>query len=187
MAVVKMRMSGRLPTIEVSHFMQKLEAVLVREQKNAVAAWAKAVIAKIPVYTGTAHGTFAPVNRVIQRTVFKKVSPVDAQARAKVRRGTNIQGTHYQLGFTAGRQYSMSDAYHTVSTFQQTYIFEFVNDLPYILWNEIQPAPSWLNLKSSPPWHALAAGLAAFTRYARIEIPLAIVRDCYPVKFIRVK
>ena len=186
MAVVKMKISGRLPVIHLSHFSQKLEAVLIREQKNAIEAWARAVIAKIPVYTGTVHGSFAPVNRVMNKTVFKKVSPVNSQARSKVSRGTNIQGSHYQLGFTAGRQYSMSDAYHRVSTFSQTYIFEFINDLPYVLWNEIQPAPSWLHLKSSPPWHALAAGLAAFTKYAREEIPRAIVRECSPVKLVRV-
>ncbi len=120
MAVIKMKISGRLPVIEISHFTRQLEAVLMREQKNAITAWAKAVVAKIPVYTGTAHGVFAPINRTIRKTIFEKPTGLKAMARMKIRRGTRIQGTHYDLGFTAGRQYSDHDVRHIVSTLSQT-------------------------------------------------------------------
>ncbi len=51
----------------------------------------------------------------------------------------------------------------------------------------MQPAPSWLNLTQDTPWKALSAGLAAFMQYARVEIPKAIVRECKPIKLVRVK
>ena len=177
---------GKTPTIHISHFTKALERVLIREQENAVRAWALAVIAKIPTYTGTVLGSFTPLNRVIRNLGITKPG-ITARAKAKIAAGTRIKGVEYQLGFDAGAQYGDPKMYHVVSRFKQEYIFQFNEDLPYAMWNEIYPAPSWIKLPSNPPWRAFEAGEKAFRQYAREEIPRAIVREVPFVNFLKVK
>ena len=186
MVMPKLKVRGTIPVFQVSHFTKRLEACLMREQKNAIRAWARAVISNIPTYTGTALGTFAPLNRTIKKLGITSPSGIKAAARAKIRRGAKIQGVSYSLGFQAGKRYSSHDVSHTVTRTVQEYHFSFDEDLPYVMWNEIQPAPSWITLPSNPPWHAFAAGQIAFEYYVKTEIPRAIGRDVPTVKLIRI-
>ena len=169
-----LKFTGKLSIpIKATVVSRKLETLLVREQKNAIRAWAIAVINKIPTYTGTALGSFAPISRII-RGLTVTARPISARARNKITQGTDIKGKHYALGFTAGAQYAAHAITHTVSIYEHRYTFEFVNDLPYVLWNSIQPAPTWMHLKNEAPTGALQAGERAFIDYVKREFPRAI-------------
>jgi len=181
------KVTGTIATINVSHFTKSLELCLVRQQKLAIGEWARAVIARIPTYTGTAKGVFAPLNRVVRGLNIQSSSPVSKRAKEKIAEGTTIRGKHYKLGFARGKDYSEHDVSHVVTSNEQMYIFEFDISLPYVLWNDMYPAPAWITLPSNPPWHALDAGAKAFRMFVVTKIPQAIKRECKSIKVGRIK
>jgi hypothetical protein len=162
-----------LMQIPVANFTKTLRARLEAKQRQAIRAWLRAVIAKTPSYTGTVRGTFKPLARVLGQISVQPGS-VSKGAKAKIARGTKIDGQHYQLGFGAGGQYSDYSIEQEVSTFRLSFIFIFDSSLPYALWNNIQPAPSWIHLKEQTPWHALRAGALAFEQYVQKEVPIVM-------------
>ena len=183
--MITLKVTGRIPRIDVARFTKKIERICVLGQNRAVLAWAKAVITKIPTYTGTALGTFAPLNRTIKGLGIASPGGISAKARAKIAAGTRIQGREYQLGFGAGKQYSDHKLSHDISGFEQRYTFEFHNKLPYVMWNNTYPAPAWMHLPSNPPWKAMEAGEAAFDAYVRDYIAPAL-RTAIPELFVRI-
>jgi len=162
-----------LPTINIVNFTKILQARLEAKQREAIRAWLRAVMEKTPTYTGTAYGTFVPLARVLGKVAIQP-GTVSLAARDKIRRGTTIQGKRYKLGAETAGQYSTYEITHTYAKFRMSYVFEFENTLPYVLWNNVQPAPSWLHLKSKPPWKALEAGATAFESYIQKELPKVI-------------
>jgi len=181
------KLSGTIPVIEVTSFPKKLERVLLREQKNAVRVWARTVAEMIPTYTGTARGTIAGISRTINNLGITNSGGISARARMKIQRGTNIQGVHYKLGFQAGKSHSDSKLTHEISTDAQSYTFLFWENLPYVMWNEMSPAPVWITLPSTPPWKAITAGIVAFDNYVKYEIPKIIRREVPSIKMVRLK
>jgi len=157
-------------TIPTVNFTKTLRARLEAKQREAIRAWIRAVIAKTPSYTGTARGTFKPLARVLGK-VSVQPGGLSSRAKAKIARGTDIDGQHYQLGFGAGGQYSDFSIEQEISTFRMSFVFIFDSSLPYALWNNIQPAPSWMHLRQPTPWGALRAGAVAFEQYVMREVP----------------
>ena len=162
-----------LPTINIVNFTKTLQARLEAKQRQAIRVWLRAVLKKTPTYTGTAYGTYAPLARVIGKVAIQP-GTVSLAASEKIRRGTKIGGKTYKLGADTAGQYSTYEITHTYAKFKMSYVFEFENTLPYVLWNNVQPAPSWLHLKSKPPWKALEAGAIAFEKYTLTELPKVI-------------
>jgi len=187
MLVPRIRGEMGLMTIPIVNFTKTLRARLEAKQREAIRAWIRAVIAKTPSYTGTVRGTFKPLARVLGR-VSVQPGGLSAGARNKVVRGTEIDGKHYQLGFGAGGQYSDFSITQDVSTFHMSFVFVFDSSLPYALWNNIQPAPSWMHLREPTPWHALRAGALAFEQYVMREVPKVMgdIGSLIKVKKVRI-
>jgi len=175
-----------LPTIPIVNFTKTLQARFEAKQREAIRAWLRAVLAKTPTYTGTAIGTYAPLARVLGKVALQP-GTVSLGAKEKIRRGTTIKGKRYKLGADTAGQYSTYEIRHIYGKFKMSYIFEFENTLPYVLWNNMQPAPSWLHLKQLTPWKALEAGAAAFEEYVLRELPKVLGEAGNLVKIKKVK
>jgi len=173
--------------IPIVNFTKALRARLEAKQREAIRAWIRAVIAKTPSYTGTVRGTFKPLARVLGKVSVQPGS-LSKNARAKLARGTVIDGQHYQLGFGTGGKYSDFSITQKANTFRMSFIFTFESSLPYALWNNIQPAPSWMHLRQPAPWHALRAGAIAFESYVNREVPKVMgdVGTLIKVKKVRI-
>lgn len=147
------------------------------EQKRAVTAWVKAVAHSIPVYTGTALGTIAPVGK----TVGYILVPL---GRNTTKKFFYYKGKKYPLGFGMGKTYQEHSLDMELVGNKATYIFRFSEKLPYVVWNTMYPAPVSINLTHSTPWHALQKGIAAYVQYAKTEIPKNLPKH---FKFLHVK
>jgi len=156
---------------EVSNHMSGFFQAQIRQ---ATRAWLRAVLAKVPEYSGTARGTFKPLGRVLRVAVPQGWMPYNRKyerlRQYKLKKGTvTIQGKTFKVG-PGPNDYA--DFYFDYSG--PEYKFIFTQNLPYAFWNDIYPAPNWIKLPSIPPWHALAAGQAAFHNYLRVEMPKRI-------------
>ncbi|KKL45572.1 hypothetical protein LCGC14_2354280 [marine sediment metagenome] len=141
---------------------------LDQEHKNAVAAWVKAVAYSIPVYTGTARGTIAPVGRTVRQFV--------GAAGTNEKTEFVYQGKTYPLGFRQGKNYQEHSLSRAGTEGRLTFTFRFLETLPYVVWNTSSPAPAWMNLKNITPWYAIQKGVAAYVQYAREQIPKRLPR-----------
>ena len=134
------------------------------------------VLKNVPIYTGAAKGTFEPLTRVLRRFDVSNpyTSPINARAKRKVETGTIIQGTKYDLGYYGAQKYGQTFFEIPKSVILSsgiTFTFAFSNDLPYMLWNDIYPAPVWMNMPSNPPWDYINKGIEAFKNYVDLELP----------------
>ncbi len=186
MVGARIKISANLPVFHVGHIAVQLEKVMIRVQHDAIAEWARTIISKIPTYTGTAKGTYASIGKTIKNFNLGNPGGISAQARWKISQGTTINGRHYSLGFQAGKQYADHKLFNIVNKVNITCVFQFTQNLPYAVWNDFYPAPAWLHLPSSPPWHAMEKGKVAFVNYVVRELPKAIKRDVKFVKLIRI-
>jgi hypothetical protein len=181
--------AGQVATFKLTlgDFTKQLEQALMVELHRATAAWLRAVLLQIPIYTGTAKGTFGPLSRFL-KVPNPFAAPVDARAaRKKVFR---YKGQEWPLGYKEGFSYGDAGKFEMQSTFNsRIMIFKFINLLPYVLWNDMYPAPAWLHLPSNPPWEALSGGANAFYLYVRDEIPkrLPSLAGCLSVQIIRIR
>lgn len=176
----------RTPFLDPKRFTSKIEGDLNKEMKNAIEAWLKAVLIKVPVYTGTSKGTFAPVGRVIGKAV-KAISPVNKAASSK--KFFKYRGRKFPLGFNAGRDYGSASLTREVLGKIITFTFTFANTLPYTVWNEQFPGPDWFSFRTEPPWNALIAGKEAFVNHVKKEMfHLASTLDAtVQIKVIKVR
>lgn len=155
---------------DVEKYKVQIDAYIVPEQKEAIRAWLKNVLARTPTYTGTARGTYVGVGRIVGR----RVNNLGPKGRGKSKKFFKFRGKKYPTGFSKGKNYS-SEKIHTPrkSGNKRIYTFTFDQRLPYVLWNEISPAgsfagdpiPSSPGLPSNPPWGALKSALNAYSRY----------------------
>ena len=162
--------------IQEGVYTQVFVDAMATQLRAAAAAWVKAILLKVPVYTGAAKGTFVPLTRVLSRFGVSNpyVGPVNEAAAHKITTGTVLDGVHYSLGYHGAQQYGQSFFDLPKATnfaTSLTFTFAFSNNLPYMLWNDIYPAPAWLHLPSNPPWQYLNAGLDAFRNYVAVELP----------------
>lgn len=141
---------------------------------NALRAWVTAILARIPDYTGTARGTFIPVARALKPIIggvpSGPVFPYNEEWRSrhkqigyKIIRGRG----RFNLGEAAGEKYSKFN----IDYKKGRGVFTYTNNLPWVLWNEVNFAPEWITLPSNPPWGAIAAGNKAFKDYFITEMP----------------
>lgn len=157
----KVRLLKLLPSEKLQ---ERVNTFYSEQFREAIRAWLKAVLNEIPEYTGTARGTFKPLARTLNVVVtpgvkyYKREGPL----RSRLKKGYHIvQGKRYLVG-PASNEYGAFDLQDTKAPFS----FSFSQNLPWALWNDIQPAPAWMTLPSNPPWEAINAGNRAY--YERI-------------------
>jgi len=183
MPAIRTRREFSITKIDVVNFTKTLKAELEIQQRQAIRAWGRAVVAKIPFYTGTSRGVFKPVAKTVGRLGIPKKA-LSKRARAKIASGTTIQGKHYSLGFEAGGQYSEHNVEQKYTHYKLSYVFEFEWDLIYAIWNDIQPAPTWMHLKTPTPWGALVAGEKAWLSYVQNDLPKRLPNIA---KFVKIR
>lgn len=159
--------SFEIQTLDTKKITKTLREQIEIQSRQAARAWLRAVIARIPTYTGTARGTFKPLGRVL-RVAVNKGFISEAASKKKVFR---YKGRSYPLGFEAGANYSKFDFILEDSRDTLSVVFKYELTLPYLLWNDIYPAPAWITLPSNPPWAALQAGDDAWQNYIENELP----------------
>lgn len=185
--------SGQVATFNVAlgNFTKQLDQQLMTELRAASAEWVKAVLQTIPVYTGSARGTFAPISRVLKHWGVNNptVGPVDAAAAKKIKRGFYYKNKRYILGYTAAGIHSNYSFNMITRPGQRVMKFNFTNNLPYVLWNTMYKAPDWLHLKHITPTYAYEKGAIAFEKYVKNVIPtkLPSVAGYLTVQIIRIK
>ena len=149
------------------------DAFLRAQLRQAARAWLRAVLVRVPQYTGTARGTFKPLGQFLHVTI----PPGKIYAKDRRRLGQHlakgsksVQGSTYQIGPSSNDYAEFSFDYGP-----REYKFIFTQNLPWAIWNDIYPAPAWITLPSNPPWHAIQAGNAAFKNYLRVEMPKRVL------------
>jgi hypothetical protein len=159
-----MKIRLAVPDINIEVYIDQIKKVVEEEHEIAIKKWLKAVLARTPTYTGTARGTYAPVGRVVGYAVRKGKIKGNAE-RARKKKYFVYNGKKYPLGFGAGAQYS--EHVIRVRKYKAAIIatFKFDQNLPYVLWNEMQPGPPWFLFRTPPPWWAVKAGNTAYTNH----------------------
>lgn len=161
------RYYGRFFGIRVrGSYTKKLDSALQALNRNAARAWVKAVILRVPVWTGMALGSvkFAQgSNGVLSRylNVSIPINPREHRKGKSPERG----GTWAFYRFTASRH---------------IYRFTFRSDLVYYIHNEFfaRTDPGASGQQIIAPWHSLEAGEAAYRQAIRSGISkLPKVRD----------
>lgn len=171
-----LKVSGKVAKLKfnVRGYITSAIKVSEEEQKRAITAWVKAVASSIPVYTGTAIGTIAPVGR----TVGYILAPI---GRNTTKKYFYHNGKRYPLGFGVGESYQehVLDTKMSGNIITSTFIFN--ENLPYVVWNSLYNTPI---PKSKTPWFALQKGVAAYVQYIRDNLPERLPKHS---KFLRIK
>jgi len=146
-------------------YLRDLERALTLGFRIAIAEWLRAVLKEIPVFTGTAKGTFAPLARIVNRYIPDKVK-CDFVPNNTWKKVFKHSGTSYALGFNQGANYSKFLLNIGVTSLpggvggDRSFNFMFDEQLPYVLWNDLSPGPAYLTHPT--PWNAFYAGRDAF-------------------------
>jgi hypothetical protein len=154
-------------------YIKAIKIVMDEEFDIAVKKWLLAVLRHTPTYTGTARGTYAPLGRAVGHAVRKGTIKGDP-AKAAKKKFFKYGGQSFPLGFAAGANYSdfkITKA-KNIKVKSARYVFEFDQQLPYVLWNEILPGPDWFHFRTPPPWLAMQAGNTAFVNHMKKAIRL---------------
>jgi hypothetical protein len=168
--MLKLKSTVTLVSLQGGKETKTMDQFFQRQLRQATRAWLRAVIERIPRYTGTARASFKPLGRVLRVHIPKGIKLGKTDPKRKLPRGRNIQGKIYPSSFPSiGQAFATFRFYRDPNSLE--YVFEFDEYLPYVIWNDIYPAPAWIELPSNPPWHAFEAGANAFNKYIRVEMP----------------
>lgn len=191
--MIKTKLRAKVIKTNTVKFIKALDKDLRIQNRQAARAWLREALTNIPTYTGTARGTFKPLGRALRVSV-PKFGPKGAQGNlANAAKKKYFQypkgGRKYKLGFNEGAQYSKYrfKTYKTKTSIQIS--FTFNNQLLYLLWNDIYPAPNWITLPSNPPWEALDYASIAWEDYIKNVLPgkLPKLKNFQTVTFIKVR
>lgn len=187
---MKLRGKQAIVRIDTNKFKAQLIDKCDEQNKLAVRAWLKARLDRIPTYTGTARGTFAPLGRTVRCAV-----PLVGRAGRPGKTSKNPRKSHitygkrkFAMGFSAGGQYA---SYKLKVNYSKTAIlcsFEFSSNLPYVAYNDVNSAPKNFRLPSNPPWHSSARGKKAWEKYVvnKAAKQLIVPREFVKVKKVRI-
>lgn len=166
--------------LDMELFSKTLKKKLSIEHRQSVRVWLRKVLEETPVYTGTVKGTFQPVGRLVGRTIAR-VSNTTGKSQFK------YKGKKVPLGFEEGANYATSQMREKDLGFAREYSFTFTRDLLYAMWNEMQPAPSWLNLRRPTPWQAILKANEAWGKYVKTQIFRNLPRIGLSIKVTKIK
>lgn len=138
---------------DVKGFRKTVDAALQTQLRMAAREWLRAVIPRVPVYTGMSRGTLQPLGQFLRVAV--PISPVAS------RPGYSIEGGAAASSFS----FTKEGAY---------YYFTWNNEVLQYQINEFHRVP--LPLRHPTPWRSLDAGRRAFDAYVKNTIPKRIPR-----------
>lgn len=143
---------GRLsfPKLDVTKYTEALEEAIETQIRQAAREWLRAVIPKVPVWTGTARGSLQPLGRFLRVAI-----PISPVARRK--------GMGPEVGASKG-----------TFKFQRRgrrFVFTASSTVDHFIQNNFYQAPTPpFHLKEPTPWKAFEAGDEAFIRYIKANL-----------------
>lgn len=140
-----------VPDYDFSGHMRTLDAVLKNQIRIAAQAWLRAVIPKVPVYTGMARSSLAPLGRFINIAV--PVTPIARKSNRTPAMGESQ--SHFEF-------YDNGVVYN----------FQWSTSVIHFIANEFYA--SSLPLTHPTPWNAMQAGERAFNKYVKDILPTRI-------------
>lgn len=132
-------------------YIKTLDETLKRQIRNAAREWLRAVLPRVPVWTGTARGTLLPLSRMLN--VRNQIKPI----KKKRGFGPNVGSDFGEFAFLDGTN--------------GEYGFAYEINLAYFQENEFSPAPPKYKLTNPTPWHSFLAGDKAFHAYLDEILP----------------
>lgn len=148
---------AKIRTIEFKskEFSEALREAVAVQTRQATREWLRAVVQRVPVYTGMARGSFLPLSRFLRVAV--PINPV------------------------AQRNYGNPESGAAMSSYRfywrrQTYTFTFNTEVPHYLINEINVGLGSPPLRHPTPWHSLDAGKIAFFNYLESNLKEKVPR-----------
>ena len=154
---------------KIGLFNAALRKVAEQQVRQAAREWLRAVIPRIPVFTGTARGTLQPLGRFLKVAV--PISPI---------------ATRKDKGPNVGESRTRPYYFHRDG---DRHYFRFNTDLGYFIQNEFYHAPNPpFKLTHPTPWNAIIEGNLAFEAYIKTTLPQRIpkIRDYFKFKTVRV-
>lgn len=179
-----------IPTVDLGKYRKEIRDYLKKEQLEAIKKWLIKILERTPTYTGAARYTYGPVGRKVKHFV-RAGSPGSKNDSRRKNKKTFVYG---------GKRYSLDKA--SAETYQEHKIlaprsrgnkirasFSFSPKLPYVIWNDFQKGPAWMNLIRATPWKALQGGREAYLRHANGPMVkgFPLLRKRMKVKRIRTK
>ena len=154
------RFTGRLyrMNFDVTGYKKTYDEAMKVQIRQAARAWLRAVIPKVPVYTGMARGSLVPLGRFLRVAIPIRMNP---NAVKRVRPGYSQQAGEALGAFTFG------DNQNGVYTFSyNTQVLHF-----YLNDTFDTKGAGMVNLIHETPWNATAAGEQAFKDYINNILP----------------
>ncbi len=135
-------------------FTKTLIEKLETQNRQAARAWLRAVILKVPVWTGMAAGSLKPLGAFLRVAI--PISPSSSsQAQSAMRRGQTEAA-----GEALGKfEFKNEDG--------QRFVFVFSTGVIHYLQNEYYAAPPGFHLIEETPWYSLRAGSIAYKQYMK--------------------
>lgn len=144
-------------------YIEQLNAVLAEELKNAMRAWLKAVIRKVPVYTGMARGSLLPIARALGENV--PITPRANRMASPRLYGKGVRSTPSQGARRTTFKFTSRLGRHEVSI--------DIGTVHYLI-NEFTRVS--LPLAHPGPWKSFEAGRAAFKDYLKRNLKKKVPR-----------
>jgi hypothetical protein len=130
--------------------------------RQAARLWLRAVIERVPVWTGTSRGTLLPLAQMLRVAI--PIKPV---------------------AFRSGRGPAFGPAYSAYEFYASdgVYAFEFDQNLPYYILNDF----NLVSFIPSTPWHSFDAGTAAFNAYVNNQLFKSLPKLKDYIKTVEIK
>lgn len=142
-------------TLNPQRYTKTLDGIMDVQLRQAARLWLRAVILKVPVWTGTSMGSLKPLGAFLRVAI--PISPV-----AK-RSGMGPEVGASKSTFTFGKQGTK-------------YIFEFNEGVLHYTINEFFNVSPPIHLKTPGPYDSFKAGNEAFQAYIANELPKRLPR-----------
>jgi hypothetical protein len=155
-----MQFSGSLYALELdeARFTKTLRETLEVQVRQAARAWLRAVIPRVPVYTGMSRGSLQPLARFLRVAI--PISPDQGAIR------------HPKKTPEAGASQSFFDFPNN----GYVYSFQWDTDVLHYKINEYNNMSGILPLRHPTPWHSIEAGNKAFNAYIEQTLPKRLPR-----------
>ena len=130
--------------VETLKYNKSLDKAMQTQIRQAARAWLRAVILKVPVWTGTSRGTLKPLGAFLKVAV--PINPVVTRPDM----GPSVGAGQSEFSFLRK---------------DNTWIFEFDLELVHYVINEYYDVSNYIHLRTPGPYDSLQAGQAAFQAY----------------------
>jgi hypothetical protein len=134
-------------------FTKTFTEAMETQNRQAARAWLRAVLIKVPVWTGEAKGSLRPLGQFLKVAV--PIGPISTTREAKraISEGHTVAAGEGQGHF----QFKNEDG--------KRFVFIFKTDVVHYLINEFYNVKPPINLIQPVPWFSLRAGKAAYKQY----------------------